>query len=178
MKNTRITVVAFAVLSFLVPSLRAQAVYTAYRNTRIQAGVGYLYLVPDYGAGHVQGFSFWGDYDVRPWIGVEASVHLGSIITPGDIAEDTYLVGPRLIYHKRKLAVYGKFLFGRATITNQNYNLSSSYNAYALGGGLEYRVAPRINIRAIDFEAQKWPDFPPSALSPTAITIGVSYIIR
>ncbi len=178
MKSTRIAVVVTAILLSLAPALRAQAVYTAYRNTRFQAGVGFLYLTPDYGAGKVQGASFWADVDFRKWIGVEADVHIGSIITPGDIAEDTYLVGPRLMYHKRGFTAYGKFVGGRATITNQIFDVSSSYNAYAFGGGLEYRATRRINVRLIDFEAQKWPSFQPSALSPVAITIGASYIIR
>ncbi len=178
MKSTRIAVVVIAILLFLVPSLQAQAVYAAYSNTRIQAGAGYLYLTPDYGAGHVQGFSFWADYDIRKWIGVEFSAHLGSIITPGDIAEDSYMVGPRLMYHKRNFTLYGKFLVGRATITNQDYDVSSSYNAYAVGAGLEYRATRRVNVRILDFEEQNWPDFQPSALSPVAVTIGVSYIIR
>jgi hypothetical protein len=109
---------------------------------------------------------------------VEASVHIGSIITPSDIAEDSYMVGPRFVYHRHKITGYAKFIFGRATITNQDYNLSSSYNAYAFGGGLEYKIARRINIRAIDFEYQQWPNFEPNTLSPMAITVGASYIIR
>ncbi len=178
MNTVRSCVIVVAVLIFSMSSLQAQAVYTAYRNTRIQAGGGFLYLSPDYSDAHIKGISFWGDYDVRPWIGAEFSGHLGSIITPSDIAEDSYMIGPRAMYHKRKFTAYGKLLFGRATITNQDYNLSSSYNAYAFGGGLEYRATRKINIRAVDVELQKWPDFEPNTLSPVAITIGASYIIR
>ena len=109
---------------------------------------------------------------------MEASVHLGSIITPADIAEDTYMVGPRAMIHRRKLTGYAKLLFGRGSIINQDYNLTSSYNAYAFGGGLEYRVGRKLNIRAVDIEVQKWPNFEPHTLSPVAYTFGASYVIR
>jgi hypothetical protein len=160
------------------PSLHAQADYTANKTSRVQAGVGYMYLKPDYVNTNIQGISFWGDYDFLKHVGVEASVHLGSIITPSDIAENSYMVGPRFIIRHHKFTGYGKFIFGRATITNQDYNLSSSYNAYAFGGGLEYKATRKINIRAIDLEYQQWPNFEPNTLSPIAITVGASYIIH
>jgi hypothetical protein len=171
-------ILCFATLLFVIPSLHAQALYTAEQKTRIQAGFGVLSLNPDYTTGRVIGFSAWGDYDFSKYIGVEASAHFGEFITPGDITENSYLIGPRFTYRHRKLAAYGKALVGRATITNQDYNLSSSYNLYAFGGGVEYRVLRKINIRAFDVEMQKWPDFPPHGLSPMAITIGASYIIH
>ena len=128
--------------------------------------------------GNIIGFSIWGDYDFSKWVGVEISTHLGEFITPGDITENSYLVGPRVIYRRHKLTAYGKVLVGRATITNQNFNLSSSYNVLAYGGGIEYKIMRKINIRAIDFELQNWPDFQPNSLSPMAISIGASYIIH
>jgi hypothetical protein len=171
-------ILSVASLPALAPSLHAQAVYTADRKTRIQVGGGALILNSDYTAGNVIGFSAWGDYDFSKWVGVEVSAHLGEFITPGDITENSYLIGPRLTYRRRKLTAYGKVLIGRATITNQDYNLSSSYNIFAYGGGVEYKIMRKINIRAIDFELQSWPDFQPNSLSPMAITIGASYIIH
>lgn len=168
----------FVSLLVLVPSLTAQAIYTANENTRIQAGAGVAVLNPDYTKGNVIGFSGWGDYDFSKWVGLEFSAHLGEFITPGDITENSYMLGPRLTYRRHKFTVYGKAMVGRSTITNQNYNLSSSYNMFAFGGGLEYRLLRKINIRVIDFEQQQWPDFRPDALTPTVATIGASYIIH
>ena len=88
------------------------------------------------------------------------------------------MIGPRFFYRHRGLTAYAKALGGRATITNQNYNLSSSYWMYAFGGGLEYRVFRKFNIRIVDFEQQQWPDFWPHSLGPAAATFGVSYIIH
>jgi hypothetical protein len=88
------------------------------------------------------------------------------------------MVGPRATIHRHKAALYGKLLFGRATITNQLQNLSSTYNSYAFGGGIEYRLNRKINLRVADVEIQKWPNFEPHTLSPVAITIGASYSIK
>ena len=161
-----------------VPSSHAQAVHTADRNTRIQAGLGVMYLSPDYGDHNIAGFSGWADYDFSKWVGVEIGAHLGEFSTPDDITENTYFVGPRLTYHHRKFTGYGKLMVGRGTITNTLFNLSSSYNFYSYGGGVEYKVNRRINIRAVDVDVQKWGDFEPHTLSPMAITVGVSYIIH
>lgn len=171
-------VVCFASLLVLVPSLNAQAIYTADQKTRIQVGGGALALSPDYAPGRVIGFSAWGDYDFSKYIGVEVSTHFGEFITPNDLTENSYMIGPRFSYRRHKLTLYGKALVGRATITNQDTNGSSTFNAYAFGGGVEYRILRKINIRAIDFEQQRWLDFGQNGLTPTAISIGASYIIH
>ena len=166
-------IVGFASLLLAVPSLHSQAVHTADRTTRIQAGVGVLALNPDYTTGNVIGLSAWGDYDFSKYIGLEASAHFQEFITPGDITENSYLIGPRFMYRRKGLTAYGK-----ATITNQQLDLSSSYNIYAFGGGLEYRIVRKLNLRIVDFEQQEWTSFQPHTLAPAAITIGVSYIIH
>jgi|HubBroStandDraft_5_1064220.scaffolds.fasta_scaffold407153_1 hypothetical protein len=167
-----------ASLLVLVPSLRAQADYTATKNSRIQAGAGFMYLQPQYVNSNIEGISAWADYDFWKFLGAEVSVHLGNVITPADINENSYAVGPRFIYHRRKFTGYAKILFGRATISNTDLNTSSSYNIYSFGGGLEYKITRRINIRVVDFDYQQWPNFEPSTLTPLAVTIGASYIIR
>jgi len=170
--------VVFAGLLVAVPSLHAQAAYTAESTTRIQAGFGFLALNPDYRPGNIIGLSAWGDYDFSKYVGAEISTHFGEFITPDDLTENSYMIGPRLIYRHKGLTAYGKILVGRATITNQQFNLSSSYNMYAYGGGVEYRLGRRLNVRLVDFEQQEWPDFEPHTLGPTALTFGVSYIIH
>ena len=135
-------------------------------------------LTPDYAQGTIRGFSAWADYDFSKHIGIEASAHFGEFITPGDVSENSYFIGPRFSYRRHRLTVYGKALIGRATITNLDTNGSSSFNAYAFGGGVEYRILRKINIRVLDFEQQKWPDFGQNGLSPVALSIGASYIIH
>lgn len=168
---------AASVLLFL-PSLHAQADYTAFRTTRIQAGAGGLYLKNDYTEHSNKGVSAWADYDFNRFVGAEAEVHFGSIISPDDIGENSYFIGPRVSYHRRNAAFYAKIMVGRASITNQQTSTSSTYNAYAFGGGLDYKVSRHFNVRVVDFELQKWPDFEPNTLSPLAISVGLMYIIR
>lgn len=163
----------------LAPSLlHAQANATAFRTTRIQAGAGLLYLNNDFTQTGDKGVSAWVDYDFSRYVGVEGEVHLGTIISPEDVGENTYLVGPRGSYRKGPFDIYAKLMFGRARIQNDFVGTSSTYNIYAYGGGLDYRVSHHFNIRVIDFEQQKWTAFKPHELSPIAISAGLMYIIR
>ncbi len=182
MNNRLRSILAVASLLVFASSLRAQAVYTATRGIRIQAGAGGLYLRNDYTDQPNYGVTAWGDVDFlrlyRFQAGVEGEVHFGGIISPSDIGENTYMVGPRLNYRRNKLNVYGKIMVGRGTISNQLFNTSSSFNVFAYGGGAEYKITRKINLRPVDVELQKWPDFEPHTLSPLAVSFGVSYIIR
>ena len=176
------TLLGLASLLFCGVSLHAQDIAAGRQYGQIQAGAGYLYLNNDYTDKAGQGISAWADYDIfrlyHIEIGAEAEVHLGGIETPDDIGENSYLIGPRFgLYRKHKLNIYGKPMFGRGTITNQLYNTSSSFNLYAFGGGVDYRVARKYNVRA-EVEEQKWPNFEPHTLSPIAFSVGVLYVIR
>lgn len=178
MKTLFFAVLCFASISLVTRPLSGQAIFAANETTRIQAGAGGTYLNTDYSSTGNKGVSFWADYDFHKFLGLEAEGHLGGIISPSDIGENTYLIGPRILYRKRHLTAYGKALVGHGTITDQLRNHSSGYNLYAFGGGVEYKVSRRLNLRAVDFEMQKWPNFQPNSLSPTVITVGVSYVIR
>jgi hypothetical protein len=165
-------------LAALAPALHAQADYTATRSTRIQAGVGILILKNDYVPALNKGITLFGDYDFSRFAGLEADVHLGGLVAPESIGENTYLAGPRLTYRRRNATVYGKVLIGRGSITNQAANLTTSFNAFAYGGGVEYRLNHKLNLRLFDAELQKWPNFESHTLSPIAATVGVAYILR
>ncbi len=178
MKNCLGTFFCFIFSLALISNLRAQAVYTADRTARISVGAGGSYLNTDYAPKPTYGPSFFADIDFYRHLGLEAEGHFGGVISPDDIGENSYLAGPRVFLRRYRLTGYGKVMLGRGIITNQRYNLSSTYNLYAYGGGLEYRAARRLTVRAIDFEMQKWPSFPPNGLSPLVVTVGASYIIR
>ncbi len=178
MKNWHSVFFSLAVLFLGISSMRAQAIYAGTENVRIQAGVGGTYLKTDYARNTDKGLVFWGDYDFRAFIGLEGEYRLGGLMAPGGIGENSYLVGPRLLYRRRKFTGYGKLTVGRGTITNQDLNQSSSFNVYAYGGGLEYKVTRKLNLRAVDIELQKWPDFKPTAISPLSLAVGLSYVFR
>ncbi len=182
MTHSRIILSLAAVLVLVPSAAKAQAIFAAKETFRLQAGAGGMYLNNDYTNHSARGVAFWADADLGHFrsigIGVEAEAHLGGIITPDDIGENSYLIGPRLSYQRRRVTVYGKLLVGKASITNQQLNLTSTYNVLpAYGGGVEYHVGHKWNIRAFDLEMQQWPDFEPNTLSPLSVTVGVSYSI-
>ena len=156
----------------------SQATATARRLGTFQVGGGVSIASPDYGPGHIEGYSVFADFDFLDHIGVEAVTHQVSLVTPTDIGENTYLIGPRYFRTYGRFSPYAKLLVGLATFNLQfDYapHTSSSYIAYALGGGLDIRATEHINVRAIDFEAQRWPGFAVNGLTPYVTTVGVAY---
>ncbi len=179
MKKWMHLLLGIAGLLVLVPASHGQAAPSGLYKSHIEAGAGVLYLNNDYTDRANKGLSVWGDYDFTRLFGVEVEAHFGSIITPDDVGENSYLVGPRLLYHKRKFTGYLKVMVGRGTIINQDFNQSSSFNILpAFGGGLEYRISHKLNVRIVDFEYQRWPDFEPDSLTPLAVSVGLMYVIR
>lgn len=181
----RITSIAFFLWTAAIFS-HAQAVPTAKRNTQIQIGAGWSWGDPDYG-GKVQGVSIYGDYDFTRHWGVEGDVHLLNVVTPADRIEDSYLIGPRYVFHFGRLQPYAKFLVGLGHYKTDfdkgdpryyTDSYTATHGIYAFGGGVDVRAARHLNIRAIDFEYQRWPsdNFAFSnGLTPWALTFGAAY---
>ena len=160
----------------------AQAVPTATGHAeRIQVGGGYTIASPDYAPSHIGGITVYGTYDFFRGIGVEGTMHFITLHTPSDVGETTYLIGPRYVYPiKQRVRVYAKVLGGLGKFQFQAGDVyfpqsEATYGVLALGGGVDVRVHRHINIRAIDFEAQKWLNFQPHTLSPLVFTFGVAY---
>lgn len=175
--------------SSLPSSSQAQAVYSATRKSDIEVGAGVTYIKPDFSPTRIVGASFWGDYNFNRLLGVEVVGHLGSIVTPNDLAQNSIVFGPKVSYHRRKASVYGTVRFGIASETPQgpeadytrktNPNVAQSpYGVIAFGGGFEYRLTRKVILRPIDIEQQKWGNFEPHTLSPLLLTFGASYIVR
>jgi hypothetical protein len=146
----------------------------------MQVGINGSFIQPDYGGKHSEGLGVYGTFDFTQHIGIEGDIHF-SVRTPTDIAEHSYLLGPRYVFHKKRYHPYAKVLFGLGTFSTQydaQPNFSYNYGIYDFGGGLDIKATRKINIRAFDFEYQKWPGFAPHALSPYLITIGAAYNFR
>jgi len=171
----------FACVLSLIPRSHAQAVPTASRSGAIQAGVAGTFISPDYTQPYLKAISFYGDYDIGQHLGVEGVIHY-SVITPDDISENSYLVGPRYKWHYKRFEPYAKVLFGigRFGFQSGSYPVPTSftYFQFAPGGGLDVRATRHINVRAFDVEFEKWPGLQPNGLSPIAYTIGVAYTVR
>jgi Outer membrane protein beta-barrel domain len=166
--------------SFASMALHAQAGATAERLARIQVGAGLNIVQPDYNPGTIKGYSIYGDFDFTRHIGIEGDIHKATVITPSDIAESSYLLGPRFVMAHGRFHPYGKALLGIGIFNFQpvyvnSPSSSSTHKIYAFGGGLDINVKRRVNVRAIDVEYQRWPSFGPSGLTPLAVTIGAAY---
>ena len=161
----------------------AQAIPAATRSGGAgQIGVGATFVSPDYAQKYAKGLSVYGDYNLLRHIGVEGDIHFGSLIAPTDIGENTFLAGPRFVYQFHRFDPYAKVLFGVGQFQFQqgSYGAGSSatYGVYAFGGGLDIHVTHHLNVRAFDFEYQKWPNFPANGLTPYVTTIGAAYAFR
>jgi hypothetical protein len=158
----------------------AQARPAASRAGIAQLGAGWSIVKPDYAQRNTQGLSIYGTFDFTRHFGIEGSVHRGSMIMPTDAGEDTYLLGPRYVFRYKKFNPYGKALLGLGRFKYRFPDVTNAYTygVYAFGGGLDYSATRHINIRAIDFEYQKWPSFPTNGLSPLVFTFGAAYSFR
>jgi hypothetical protein len=170
---------AFASVLFFTAIGHGQALPTASAAGSFQVGVGYTYAQPDYGQKSIQGVSGFADFDFGQHLGVEADIHYIAFVTPLDLAENSYLIGPRFILpYRQRFKFYGKILagYGDLVVQEQQDNIghpSGFYFAYAGGGGLDVNVTDRITVRVIDIEAQKWPNYG-NGLSPVVYTIGAA----
>jgi hypothetical protein len=177
----RILIGCFTCVLSLTPRSHAQAVPTATRTSTIQIGAAGTFIGPDYTQSYIKGISIYGNYDVGQHLGVEGDIHF-SAITPGDISENSYLLGPRYKWHHKRFEPYVKVLFGigRFGFQTGSFNTPATftYFQYAPGGGLDVQVTRHINIRAFDVEFQKWPSFEPNGLSPIVYNVGVAYTLR
>jgi opacity protein-like surface antigen len=160
----------------------AQALPTATGRGSLQAGVGVTLAEPDYGQKSIKGISGFITFDFTPHFGVEAVVHYVALVTPTDLAENTFLIGPRYVYRKGRFNPYAKLLIGRGDLVIQETNdnpgrYSGNYLAFALGAGLDIDITHHLVVRAIDVEYQRWPNLG-NGLSPIVATVGVAYRFR
>ncbi|MEO8736051.1 MAG: hypothetical protein ABI380_05890, partial [Edaphobacter sp.] len=85
--------------------------------------------------------------------------------------------------HYGRFMPYAKALFGFGQFKFQypsQYPSAATYTygVYAFGGGLDLRATRHINVRAFDFEYQKWPSFRQNGLTPIVMTVGAAYTFR
>jgi hypothetical protein len=156
----------------------AQAIPTASKLGTLQLGVGVTNVDTDYTPSYDRGITVYGTFDVTRHLGVEGDLHFASISAPGDVGENSYLIGPRYVWKISRFHPYAKALFGVGRINYQfdfEPYYAETYAMYALGGGVDIQATRRINVRAIDVEFQNWPGYSVHGLSPIVTTIGVAY---
>ena len=159
-----------------------QAAPTATRAGGIaQIGAGWSIASPDYSPQKIQGLSIYGTFDLTNHWGIEGDVHRISLITPADIGQDSYLVGPRYVFHHNRIHPYAKALIGLGRfqyLYDYTPHYYYTYKIYSLGGGVDFQARNHINVRVVDLEYQKWPGFPANGITPLVLTFGVAYAFR
>ncbi|HEY6413105.1 MAG TPA: hypothetical protein VIX42_05430 [Edaphobacter sp.] len=119
----------------------------------------------------VSGLAVYGSFDFTRHFGVQGDIHKLSLSKPG---EDSYLFGPRYVFHHGRYHPYLKFQGGVGQFQTK-FSTAYTYKIYAFGGGLDFHLKQHINIRGFDLEYQKWPQFPFDGISPIVGTVGVAY---
>jgi opacity protein-like surface antigen len=177
-------IACLAVLMSLALSAHGQAAPAGERHAGMQIGAGWSIANPDYDTSHVQGLSIYGDLSFKRHLALEGDIHRASSIIPDGVGVDSYLVGPQFAFHRNRFHPYAKVLlgFGRfkekvpAEAANTFKINAYTYKIFAFGGGLDYNLTRRINVRAFDFEYQEWPGYKPSGLTPYVYSFGAAYV--
>ena len=177
---------ALSLVSTLPPALHAQATAAATRGGATQIGVAYTVSNEDqYEGKYLQGVTIYGTFDLNNHLGIEGNVHLASAFKSYfDYKEQSYDAGLRWTEHYRKFSPYAKALvgFGHSSAVNSiqivGGSTPGSYFLFGLGGGLDYSLTDKLNIRCVDFEYQRWPNFPPNGLTPPLLSFGAAYRLR
>ena len=131
-------------------------------------GVEYSNFTPDFGPpDRLTGIGAYVDFNWNSRYAIEGETRFLRFNGFNGEYEDNYLAGPKIsVFRHGKFRPYAKVLFGVGRI-NFPYEIGNgSYFAIAPGGGLEYRVARRIILRA-EYEYQYWPAAPGIAGEPS-----------
>ena len=168
-----------AVLLFLLISHVAgsQALPTATGpGSNVTLGGAFSIYQEDYGKRYLGGASIYTDIHPYWRYGVEAEARWLRLNQSEEVTESSYLIGPRVIVspHAKSLEPYVKMLFGAGRISLPFHYAQGGFFAYAPGGGLDYSLNNAVKVRVIDFEYQRWPDFPYGPLRPYGISFGIS----
>ncbi|HEY0795533.1 MAG TPA: outer membrane beta-barrel protein [Acidisarcina sp.] len=171
------------------PSLASAQVAAASVGGKPALYVGGFYsnFNSDYNGGssssmRLSGAGVYVDWDLFGRLGAEGEVRFLRFNQSYDFHSDHYLAGPKYSMKFGKYRPYAKLLLGAGEI---NYPYSLAYGGYfslVPGGGLDYRIGPRINARA-DYEYQFWPSapglpgLPSSGLNPNGFSVGIGYRI-
>ncbi|MGB7549918.1 MAG: outer membrane beta-barrel protein [Terracidiphilus sp.] len=164
--------VAHTAYGQVVPSARAGGL-----SLSVGDSVSGFYL--QYGARKMGGLSTFVDVDTMRHWGVEAEARWLVFNRTAGVQDATFLVGPRYYFNivGRRFQPYAKGLVGPGLFTFENNSSQGTYLVVAAGGGVEYHITRRLQIRLADIEYQDWPQFPTGAMSTVGVSTGFRYTI-
>jgi hypothetical protein len=170
-----------------VSALQGQATPTASKVFDIQAGGSFVYAASDYHSEKYKGYGIYSTIDFLPHIGLMLDFHQVYAPSPKTEYERTYEIGGRYVLHYGRLHPYAKVMYGRGVFNFPPYpnaptgpaSANLAYNLLGLGGGVDFRLKPYLNLRA-DYEWQKWGSDPYQLLNitPQLLSIGAAFHFR
>lgn len=126
-----------------------------------------------YGERKMLGVAAIADADTNRRIGIEAEAGWLIFHQTANVHTATYLIGPRYHMTFGRFQPYAKGLVGFGRF-NYPYNLGQDKDlVIAPGGGVDFRLTRRVQLRLADFEYQYWPQFHYGALSSFGVSSGV-----
>ena len=175
--HARLPVVLWLIYLISGHRLCSQAFPTATGpGANITLGGGFALYQEDYGKQYLGGVSFYTDIHPYWRYGAEAEARWLRLNQSEDVTESSYMVGPRIVVspHDRAFEPYVKLLVGAGRISLPFHYAQGGFLAYAPGGGIDYSLSKTVKVRVIDFEYQRWPDFPYGPLRPYGVSCGIS----
>jgi len=182
-----IAAIAVSALTSSAPSLKAQVAPAArVGGMPISVGFGISSYDLDYGPGRrMEGADLRAGIGIFHGIGIDASARSIFMFTPAALSrmqQNTFLGG---VYydgmHFGRVRPFVRAAGGLGTIEFPSRNpkyTRDSYTVYAPSVGAEFRITPKVALRA-EYEYQFWKEFQgPRYLNPEGYTIGVNYYIR
>lgn len=175
----------FALLPVLLLALmaggiaRAQVAESALGgNQTVSAGILGTYLHTNYGDRKLLGVGIFVDADLNRHYSLEGEGSWMRWHQRDNVHIDTYLAGPRYQFsYIHRFQPYAKFLIGDGEF-NFPYNYGhGSYFVMSPGGGIDYRLTPRVSLRAVNFEYQIWPGFTFGTLDNYSVSTGIRFRI-
>lgn len=140
---------------------------------RIWAGATGSYYYVQYGARRLPGGAATVDLDTKRRLGVEAEGRWLRSQTGDQVHIETFLAGLRYHVSLGRFQPYAKGIAGMGRFNFPYSYAHGSYLTVAAGGGVDFRLTPRIRLRLADCEYQYWPQFTFGAMNSFGLSSGI-----
>lgn len=169
-------IAAYVLLS---SSALAQAAPTAIGpGSSVRLGYGISGYHVEYGQRRLGGAQGWVDANPLWWVGLELEARRLRYSQDLGTHADTYLAGPRISLLPAPVEPYVKLLAGSGRFTFPYNYAFGNYLVVAAGGGVDFHIGNRLQLRIIDIEYQRWPKFTFGSMPSYGISAGLSYSIH
>lgn len=146
-------------------------------GTYVRVGGGVSAFKLGYGQHWLGGAQGWVDANPFWNIGLEAEARWLRYNQDENVHATTYMVGPRWALHYGALEPYAKVLAGSGQFNFPFNYARGTYFVAAGGGGVDFHIGERWQVRAVDVEYQVWPKFTFGQMKSYGVSAGISYTL-